>query len=123
SLDVEMKALHAEEQSTIQATALYQQRVENTPRRDQEMQSLQRDYDTARGQYQSLLKRQEEAKLAQHLEQRQKGEQFRLLEPGVPSEKPVAPHSSQVLLMGLFGGLAPAAGWRMLAEQRDTPSH
>jgi hypothetical protein len=122
-LDAEMKALHAEEQSALQDIALYQQRVENTPRRDQELQILQRDYDTAKGLYQSLLKRQEEARLAEHLEQRQKGEQFRLLEPGVPGDKPVAPKRSKLVLMGFFGALGLAVGAIILAEQLDTSFH
>src|SRR5262249_15905300 len=123
ALDAEMKALHAEEQSTLQAISTYQQRVENTPRRDQGLQTLQRDYDTARGLYHSLLKRQEGAKVAEHREQRQKGEQFRLLEPGVPGEKPVAPKRSKLLLMGLVGGLGLAFGIIILAEQLDTSFH
>ena len=123
TLDAEMKALHAEEQSALQDIAHYQQRVENTPRRDQELQILQRDYDTAKGLYQSLLKRQEEARLAEHLEQRQKGEQFRLLEPGVPGDKPVAPKRSKLVLMGLFGALGLAVGAIILAEQLDTSFH
>jgi uncharacterized protein involved in exopolysaccharide biosynthesis len=68
TLDAELKALHTEKQDILQSVALYQQRVEKTSVRDQELQGLQRDYDTAKGLYQSLRKRQEEAKLAENLE-------------------------------------------------------
>ena len=118
-----MKALHIEEQNTLQGIATYQQKVENTPRRDQELQILHRDYDTAKALYQSLLKRQEEAKLAQHLEQRQKGEQFRLLEPAAPSVKPIEPKRSKLLLTGCMGALAFAVGTIVLAEQLNTSFH
>src|SRR4030095_9213971 len=67
-LEADLKALHTEEQSVMHSIALYQQRVEKPPRRDQELQLLQRDYDTAKGLYQSLLKRQEEGKLGETLE-------------------------------------------------------
>jgi polysaccharide chain length determinant protein (PEP-CTERM system associated) len=123
ALEVEMKALHIEEQNTLQGIATYQQKVENTPRRDQELQILHRDYDTAKALYQSLLKRQEEAKLAQHLEQRQKGEQFRLLEPAAPSVKPIEPKRSKLLLTGCMGALAFAVGTIVLAEQLNTSFH
>jgi polysaccharide chain length determinant protein (PEP-CTERM system associated) len=123
TLDAELKALHTEEQGILQSVAHYQQRVENTPVHDQELQGLQRDYDTAKGLYQSLLKRQEEAKLAESLEQRQKGEQFRLLEPALPPVRPKEPDRRKLILMGLVGALGLAAGAVILAEQLHPSFH
>jgi polysaccharide chain length determinant protein (PEP-CTERM system associated) len=122
-LEAELKALHTEEQSVLRSIALYQQRVENTPRRDQELQLLQRDYDTAKGLYQSLLKRQEEAKLAEQLEQRQKGEQFRLLEPALPAVRPKEPDRRKLILLGLCGAIGLAAGTIILAEHLHPSFH
>jgi succinoglycan biosynthesis transport protein ExoP len=122
-LDAEIKALHTEEQGILQSVALYQQRVENTPVRDQELLGLQRDYDTANGLYQSLLKRQAEAKLAENLEQRQKGEQFRLLEPALPQVRPKEPERRKLILMGLAGALGLAAGTVILAEKLHPSFH
>jgi len=122
-LDTELKALHTEKQDIQQSMALYQQRVEHTPVRDQQLQILQRDYDSAQGLYQSLLKRQEEAKLAESLEQRQKGEQFRLLEPALPPVRPTAPDRRKLILMGLAGALGFAAGMVILAEQLHPSFH
>ena len=123
TLDAELKALHTEKQDILQSIALYQQRVENTPVRDQELQVLQRDYDSAQGLYQSLLKRQEEAKLAESLEQRQKGEQFRLLESALPPVRPKEPDRRKLILMGLAGALGLAAGAVVLAEQLHPSFH
>jgi succinoglycan biosynthesis transport protein ExoP len=123
TLEAELKALHTEEQSVLQSIALYQQRVENTPRRDQELQVLQRDYDTAKGLYQSLLKRQEEAKLAEQLEQHQKGEQFRLLEPALPAVRPKEPDRRKLILMGLVCAIGLAVGTVILAEQLHPSFH
>jgi len=117
TLDAELKALQTEEQGILQSVARYQQRVENTPVHDQELQGLQRDYDTAKGLYQSLLKRQEEAKLAESLEQRQKGEQFRLLEAALPPVRPKEPDRRKLILIGLVAALGLAAGVVVLAEQ------
>lgn len=116
-LDAEIKALHTEEQNLLSSIHLYQQRVENTPRRDQELLLLLRDYDTAKSRYQSLLKRDEEAKLAESLEQRQKGEQFRLLEPAMPSKKPVEPKRSKLILMGFVLAVGLAVGTVIVTEQ------
>ncbi len=123
TLEADLKALHTEEQSVLHSIALYQQRVENTPRRDQELQVLQRDYDTVKGLYQSLLKRQEEAKLAEQLEQRQKGEQFRLLEPALPAVRPKEPDRRKLILMGLVCAIGLAVGTVILAEQRHPSFH
>ena len=123
TLDAELKALHTEKQDIQQSIALYQQRVENTPVRDQELQVLQRDYDSAQGLYQSLLKRQEEAKLAESLEQRQKGEQFRLIESALPPVRPKEPERRKLILMGLAGALGLAAGAVILAEKLHPSFH
>ena len=123
TLDIESKLLRTEEQNLLRSIALYHQRVENTPRRELELQGLQRDYDTTKWLYQSLLKRQEEAKLAENLEQRQKGEQFRLLEPALPAERPVAPNRGKLILTGLFISLGLAAGAVVLVEQLDLSFH
>jgi polysaccharide chain length determinant protein (PEP-CTERM system associated) len=122
-LDTELKTLHTEEQGIRQSVAFYQQRVENTPVRDQELQVLQRDYDIAKGLYQSLLKRQEEAKLAENLEQRQKGEQFRLLEPALPAGRPKEPDRRKLILMGFAGALGLAVGTIILAEKLRPSFH
>ncbi|HEY5868646.1 MAG TPA: XrtA system polysaccharide chain length determinant [Candidatus Tectomicrobia bacterium] len=123
TLDAEIKSLHAEQQNLLASIQLYQRRVENTPRRDQELQLILRDYDTAKSRYQSLLKRDEEAKLAENLEQRQKGEQFRLLEAALPGKKPVEPKRSKLLLMGLVAGLGLAGGSVVLLEQLRPSFH
>jgi polysaccharide chain length determinant protein (PEP-CTERM system associated) len=122
-LDAEIKSLHAEQQNLLASIQLYQRRVENTPRRDQELQLILRDYDTAKSRYQSLLKRDEEARLAENLEQRQKGEQFRLLESALPGKKPVEPKRSLLLLMGLVAGLGLAGGSVFLLDQLRPSFH
>ena len=121
--DSEAKVLNAEERRLRTAIAAYQARVENTPRREQEFQEVSRDYDTTKLHYESLVKRHEEAQLAESMEQRQKGEQFRILDPAVPSVAPAAPNRLRLLLMGLALSAGIAAGVLMLAEMLDTSFH
>lgn len=122
-VESELRLLKGEEARLRQAVATYQQRVENSPRRELEFQELSRDYSTTREQYQSLLKRHEEAQLAESMEQRQKGEQFRLLDPAVPSGEPFAPDRRRLLAMGLALSVGLAAAAVLLAEQIDTSYH
>jgi hypothetical protein len=62
---------------------------------------VSRDYESTRELYATLSKRYEEAELAENMEQRQKGEQFRILDPAVPGNSPVAPQRLPLSLMGL----------------------
>lgn len=122
-IDGEIAALKAEAVRLRKDLASYQSRVETTPRWEQEFQALARDYDSTKDLYQSLLKRHEEAKLAESMEQRQKGELFRVLDPATPSERPVAPDRLRLILMGLVLSAGLAVGVVMMVEQLDTSFH
>jgi len=122
-LNVEINTLKEEENRLRTAMSSYQTRVDNTPRRDLEFQELSRDYDTTRELYRTLLKRYEEAQLSENLEQRQKGEQFRILEPAVASVTPVAPNRPRLLLLAVALSVGLAIGLVFVAEQLDTSFH
>jgi hypothetical protein len=122
-LDVELRALREEELHLRTQMALYQGRVDNTPRRDQEYQELSRDYDSTRELYRTLLKRYEEAQLSESLEQRQKGEQFRILEPAMPHPLPSAPNRGRLYAIALMLSFGMAVGVVLIAEQFDTSFH
>lgn len=123
AVDAEMKVLRNEEQSLLQSINAYQQRVENTPQREQEVQTLARDYETIQTLYHSLLQRQEEAKLAASMEQNQQGEQFRLLESATPPTHPAVPNRVRLLLVGVLLSLGLAAGAAFMADGLDTTFH
>ncbi len=123
AVDSEAKLLKAEEQRLRAAIAAYQARLENTPKREQEFQEVSRDYETTKQLYESLGKRHEEAQLAESMEQRQKGEQFRILDPAVPSQIPAAPNRLRLFLVSLVLSLGLAGGALMIAEMLDTSFH
>jgi len=72
--------------------------------------------------YASLLKRYEEAQLAETLE-RQKGEQFQILDSAVVPGAPVAPNRLQLLVMAMILSGALAGVAMALAEGVDTSFH
>src|SRR5439155_4882957 len=102
-IDAELKALKDDERRVQATIARYHARVESTPQREQEFQELSRDYQTTKEHYETLLKRYQEAQLAEDMEQRQKGEQFAILDRGVASHRPAAPDRIKFLFMGLVG--------------------
>jgi polysaccharide chain length determinant protein (PEP-CTERM system associated) len=94
-----------DEEKLLAQVALYKRRVEDTPKREQELLSLQRDYDNIRQAYHSLLERQLEAQIAVNMEQKQKGEQFRIIDPARVPQRPVAPDLKKMVPMILAVGL------------------
>jgi polysaccharide biosynthesis transport protein len=122
-LQTELKILKGEEGRLRAAIASYQERVENVPRREQAFIELSRDYQSTRQLYDSLMKRHEEAQLAENMEQTQKGEQFRVIDPAVPSAQPAAPNRARLLMMTLAAAIGLAVAAVLLAEQLDTSFH
>jgi polysaccharide chain length determinant protein (PEP-CTERM system associated) len=122
-LQTELKILKTEEGRLRDSIAAYQARVDNVPRREQEFIELSRDYDSTRQLYASLMKRHEEAQLAESMEQTQKGEQFRVVDPAMPIAEPAAPNRIRLLAMTLAGAIGLAIAVVLAAEQLDTSFH
>jgi protein tyrosine kinase modulator len=122
-VESELSISKGEEARLRSALAAYIGRVQSSPQREQEFRELTRDYDSTREYYQSLMKRYDDAQLAESMEQRQKGEQFRVLDPAVPGVEPVAPNRLRLMLMSfaVCAGLAVAVV--MLAEKINAPCH
>jgi uncharacterized protein involved in exopolysaccharide biosynthesis len=101
----------------------YRSRIELTPAREQDMASLLREYHSTKEGYELLLKKSQEAQQAENLEKRQKGEQFRIIDPARTPEKPFSPDIPKVLLIGLLAGLAGGFGLAFFREQLDRSFH
>jgi polysaccharide chain length determinant protein (PEP-CTERM system associated) len=103
--------------------ALFQKRIEETPKREQELALLTRDYDLLKDNYQSLLDKKIQAQMAENLERKQQGEQFKILDPARIPEKPFKPDRNKILLMGLMIGLATGFGLAWFRESLDQSFH
>jgi polysaccharide chain length determinant protein (PEP-CTERM system associated) len=103
--------------------ALYQRRVEDTPKREQELVVLTRDYDLLRSNYQSLLDKKIQAQMAENLERKQQSEQFKVLDPARIPEKPFKPDRNKILLMGAVIGLMSGLGLTWFRESLDRSFH
>ncbi|MBU0992213.1 MAG: protein GumC [Proteobacteria bacterium] len=98
---------------------VYQKRVEDTPKREQELLTIKRDYQNVMDSYNSLLARKLEAELAVNMEKKQKGEQFRILDSARLPEKPVSPNMQKLFLIILAIGLGIGGGFSFLLEFFD----
>ena len=95
---------------------IYQQRVEDTPKRELELQSLKRDYSNIQKVFNSLLDRKLEAELSVNMEKKQKGEQFRILDHARLPEKPISPNVTMLFLFSVATGLGVGGGIIFLRE-------
>ncbi len=120
---LEAKRLKDEQKSLKEQIGSYQRRVEDTPKREQELTMLTRDYDRLMANYQSLLDKKIQAQMAENLERKQQGEHFRILDPARLPEKPIKPDRNKILLMGAVIGLALGLGLTWLRESMDQSFH
>jgi len=96
-------------------------RLSQTPVREQELAELTRRQDNVRSHFQSLLQKKLGSELASNLEERQGGEQFRLLDPASLPKKPEG--RAKIVLIGWVLGAALGAGLVLVREWSDPSVH
>lgn len=122
-ISAELRVLKAGEKRLRDSIATYVSRIQNAPKLEQEFKEMSRDYESTRELYASLSKRYDEAQLAERMEQRQEGEQFRILDPALRSTVPAAPNRVRLLLIATTLSFGLAVGVTVLAEALDTSFH
>ncbi len=115
-----IQRLEAEIVETISQSQFYQDRVENTPKREQELLSLRRDYQNIQTSYNSLLSRKLESDISVNMEKKQKGEQFRIVDYARLPEKPINADMKKIFVLFIGAGLGIGAGIIFLLEYLDT---
>ena len=117
--ELEIRRLQGEDSKIKARMAGYQARVENTPVRELAMANLTRDYQNTKESYETLLKKSQEAQQAENLERRQKGEQFKVIDPARIPEKPMQGKVLIILFLGFFAGMGFGLGLAFVREQMD----
>jgi polysaccharide chain length determinant protein (PEP-CTERM system associated) len=120
SLERRIAASRAEEARLHKVLADYKTRVESAPQRESEEIELTRDYGTIREQYEALLTRSQQSRIAADLERRQIGEQFKLIDAARLPERPISPNRPRLNMMGAMIGLALGLALIGLIEYRNT---
>ena len=118
-LDRQIAANETEQSRLKDDIANLQGRVDATPTRESELVDLTRDYGTLQNTYRTLLAKSQEAMLSSNVEERQIGEQFKVLDPARLPQSPFSPNVNRTVIMGTFGGLALGACLIALVEYRD----
>jgi len=84
----------------------YQARLNQEPIREQQLADLTRGYDQSKANYDDLLKKKNESKMATSMELLQQGERFRIIDPPSFPQKPDFPNRLKFCGIGLGVGLA-----------------
>jgi uncharacterized protein involved in exopolysaccharide biosynthesis len=102
-----------------EAVAKVEKLVEETPKRQEELNTLGRDLGITERQYQELLSKMQDARMAENLERKQKGEQFRVLNAAQVPTKPIEPDRIRYVLFGVFMSFMFGMGLVVLTEISD----
>lgn len=119
----ESDALSREEQRLKGEIARFQNRLKLTPVREQELTDILRDYELYKKDYNELLNKQLDAQLSATLEERQEGQQFRLVDPPSLPSVPSAPKRFKITLGALAAGVVLGGLAALLMEMRDHSFH
>jgi polysaccharide chain length determinant protein (PEP-CTERM system associated) len=102
---------------------LYQQRVETTPRVEQQLSSVQRDYDLEKEQYAALSSRLHTSRISENVERNRSSEQFTVLYGASYPTTPVKPVPFRVMVMSILAGICLGAALTLGREYLDRSVH
>ena len=93
------------------------------PQATYELNNLERDYDNLKRQYQDVRDKQMEAQVAASLQVEGKGERFSVVNAASTPVDPIRPNRAQLVMSGLFGGLALGLALTVIWEFLAGPIH
>ena len=120
SVEIQSTGLLEEKQQIEKEIAKYQRKIGNVPVVEKEFNKLIRDYENAKYKYNEIMAKLMEAKVAQGMEETQRGERFTIIDPGQLPEKPYKPNRLAILLIGFVLALGAGVGVSAVRENLDT---
>ena len=100
-----------------------QARLAATPRVAEQLDALEREYKNLSASANDFSNKRLEAGVAANMERRQKGEQFRVLEPAYAPPEPTSPNRPLIIVLGLLLGIGAGAGLALLLDAIDSSYH
>ena len=123
SVNRKVDEMKAALKKTDDQIAIYQERIDKSPKVQQELSIIMADYDNAKEVNNTLRKKQLDASQINMLEAQSQNDYFKVLEAATVPEKPFSPNKINVLLIGLLVGLGAGIGIMILMEFLDNSFH
>ena len=126
-VDNRLRNLAKSSDTTQEEIASLEQRISRTPEIERGLAALTRDHENVFREYQDVLARQQDAQLAENLEENQQAEKFSILEPALRPDEPSSPNRPSLIILAIFGALgfggAIAMGVELLAARLRGRTH
>jgi len=103
--------------------AMYQARVERAPMVEQQLASVQRDFELEKVQYNELTAQLHRAQVAESVERNRRGEQFAVLYSASWPTEPVRPIPLRVMLISILAGICLGGALTLGREYLDRSVH
>jgi polysaccharide chain length determinant protein (PEP-CTERM system associated) len=123
TLETEINSLKQRRNQILNVSKQYEKRIEQTYDNELKILTINRDYNTSKSNYEALLAKRLNAKLSYNLEKRQKGEQFKVLDPANMPRKPFRPNRVKIILIGNFVSAAIGVALILLLEYLNPYFH
>jgi polysaccharide biosynthesis transport protein len=118
-----LKELQAASSNAQAQIASYQQRVDGAPIAEQELASLNRDYDNEKTHYADLNSRYQSARSAEEIARKQGGERFSVLYAADLPNKPIEPQPLKIMALAIVAGMVLGAATALGREFLDRSVH
>jgi polysaccharide chain length determinant protein (PEP-CTERM system associated) len=119
TIETDMESIRRQIKDFEKLRAEYRRRIAATPKVEEAYNALSVEQTNTQAKYTDLMRKHMEAKMAQGLEEGQKGERFTLIEPARRPQEPDKPNRQAILLVGLVFALFVGGGSAFLREFTD----
>ena len=115
----EINSLITRRAKLVDKITLYEERLLQTPKVEQEYRAIMRNLDHASLRYQEIRAKQMTAAVGQEMEEERKGEKFTLIDPAIRPEEPISPNRPAIIFLSLVLALGAGVGSAAVAESMN----
>jgi uncharacterized protein involved in exopolysaccharide biosynthesis len=117
--DSEINSLMTRRTKLLDKITIYEERLLQIPKIEQEYRAITRDLNHATVRYQDIRTKQMTAQIGQEMEEERKGEKFTLIDPAILPEEPISPNRPAIIFLSLVLALGAGVGSAAIAESMN----
>ena len=119
-ITLNIKKLQSDQKTIRAEIPQYEKWISAAPVREAEWTALTRDYDELRRHYDFLVAQNLQASSVEHLERKQKGSKFKIIDPARFPDKPYKPNFLKLMVLAVAAGLGVGIGLVFVKDFIDT---